>query len=90
MCHCFVIVACFVCAPYHVIMVLSHIINKNETKTVGRYSRINISSSMLFAGLAYGVLCIGMAGLASLMGGILQVQWICSVEDCVHKFYFSG
>uniref|UniRef100_A0A671YHU4 Solute carrier family 5 member 8 n=1 Tax=Sparus aurata TaxID=8175 RepID=A0A671YHU4_SPAAU len=30
------------------------------------------SSPMLFAGLIYGVLCIGMAGLASLMGGILQ------------------
>lgn len=35
------------------------------------------SSPMLFAGLIYGVLCIGMAGLASLMGGILQVGWIC-------------
>lgn len=35
------------------------------------------SSPMLFAGLMYGVLCIGMAGLASLMGGILQVEWVC-------------
>ncbi|XP_067438038.1 sodium-coupled monocarboxylate transporter 1 isoform X1 [Thunnus thynnus] len=31
-----------------------------------------VSGTMLFAGLLYGVLCIGMAGLASLMGGILQ------------------
>lgn len=31
---------------------------------------------MNFAGLMYGVLCIGMAGLASLMGGILQVESI--------------
>lgn len=27
-------------------------------------------------GFIYGALCIGMAGLASLMGGILQVEWI--------------
>lgn len=31
-------------------------------------------NSLLFAGFAYGALCIGMAGLASLMGGILQVK----------------
>lgn len=38
----------------------------------------NLNSSLMwFAGLTYGVLCIGMAGLASLMGGILQVEWIC-------------
>lgn len=41
--------------------------------------------SLLFAGLAYGTLCIGMAGLASLMGGILQVERICFILLWLNK-----
>lgn len=40
------------------------------------------------AGLTYGVLCIGVAGLASLMGGILQVEQLWRIEN-VLEFYWS-
>lgn len=37
-------------------------------------------SVLLVAGLLYGALCIGMAGVASVMGGILQVDRISSLN----------
>lgn len=45
---------------------------------------------MLSAGLTYGVLCIGVAGLASLMGGILQVEQLWRVENMLVLLSFIG